>query len=104
MLLAFNVVGSTAYSYNTPVPDLDPRNYEYLKGDQNTSALYLEETSARTLGQVNSKNDQITGNYLIWGKDFFNRRCLVNNKLTSIIIQDKKEILKASIFPFHFFW
>lgn len=104
MLLAFNVVGGTAYSYNTPAPDLDPKNYDYLQGDQNTSALYLEETSARALGQVNSKDDLITGNYLIWGKGFFNSRYLGNNKLTSIIIQDKKEILKASIFPFHFFW
>ena len=105
MLLAFfNVIGGTAYSYNLAVQDLDPRNNDYLQEDQNTSALYLEETSARALGQVNSKDDLITENYLIWGKSFFNSRCSGNNKLTSIIIQDKKEILKASIFPFHFYW
>ncbi|HSP41056.1 MAG TPA: hypothetical protein VLN46_06445 [Gillisia sp.] len=104
LLAFFNVIGGNAYSYNSAIPDLDPRNYDYLQEDQNTSALYIQEISARGPAQIFSKNDLLPGYDLISGKGFFFRSSSDVNKLTSIIIRDKKEILKTYIFPFHFFW
>jgi len=105
LLLAFvNVIGGNAYSANTPVQNLDPRNYDYLQEGQNTSALYIQELSARGSGPVFSFKDPGPCNDLISGKNLYHPGYLKVNNFTSIIIRDQKEILKTYIFPFHFFW
>lgn len=104
LLALFNVMGSGVYSYNPAVPELGPRNYDNLQEDQNTSAIILEEVSIHVPGQVNLKNDLVTGSFFISGKSIFNGSFLNDNKPSSNIIRDKKAILKINIFPFHFFW
>ncbi len=104
LLLACNVFGGSVFSNNSQVLDLDPRNYDYLQEDQNTTAHLFEEISIGCSFQIVTKNDVLHGNDLISGNHFTNRGYLFHNNLTSLLIQDKKEILKTFIFPFHFFW
>lgn len=105
LLLAFiNVNAGDAYLLNTWVPDLDPRNYDCLQEDQNTTAHLHEVISTGGPVQVFAENDLLPGKNLISGKGISNRCSSANIKLTFISLQDKKELLKTFIFPFHFFW
>lgn len=105
MLLAiFNVCSNTAFSYNLDVPNLDPRNYDYLQEDQNTTAHLLEEINFGTHIQFLTKNDLVSGSGIISGKWHFSKGLAEKNILNYNFIRDKKDSLKIYIFPFHFFW
>lgn len=104
LLLTCNVFGGSVFSKNSEVLDLDPKNHDYLQEDQNTTAHLFEEISIGGSIQIVTKNDVLHGNDLIFGNHITNRNYLFHNNLTSLLIQDKREILKTFIFPFHFFW
>lgn len=105
LLLAFITTGGGyAHSYNSLVPNLDPRNYDYLQEDQNTSALLLEEISVGGTLQVITKSNSGSGTGVIASKGSYAENSSEVNKLTSLSTRDKKQILKIYIFPFHLFW
>jgi len=103
LLALLNVLGSSAFSYNSPSLDLDPRKYDYLQEGQNTSALFLEEISACGRVQVITKDLASNGDY-IYGRNYFSINYCRNANLSFKIIRDEKDLLKTFIYPFHFFW
>ena len=105
LLLAFITTGGGyANSYNSFVPNLDPRNYDYLQEDQNTTAHLFEEISVGGSLEVTTKNNSGSGTGYIAGNEISTVNLSEVNKLTSLFNRNKKEVLKIYIFPFHLFW
>lgn len=104
LLAIFTIGGSNANSHNSPVPNLDPRNYDYLQEDQNTNAHLFKEISIGGPLQVITKSNFGAGPIIVGGKGILAGHLSEVNKLTSLFIRDKKDILKTCIFPFHLFW
>ena len=96
---------NTAFAYSQTSLDLDSREGEYFKTKQNRKAVYFEESISEAYFQNSSENENDSF-HLNSNQNF--EYSLVKadsqNQLNSQFQLDSRSILKAQIFPFHFFW
>ena len=101
----FLTSATNAFAYSQETPDLDSRQGEYLRAEQNNKAVIFEESTA----EVNFRSSQENENdffHLQLGLDFqfLDSRFFSEKNLASKFQPDRRNLLKKQIFPFHFFW
>lgn len=94
-----------AFTLSTKSLDLDSRQGDYLKADQNRKAFLFEETTSDLNYQNQSEKD--SDGVSFYSNLNFSHQFPENaghKTFVSGYILNRRTILKTQIFPFHFFW
>ncbi|QYA24947.1 hypothetical protein G3I01_05285 [Gramella sp. MT6] len=101
----FLTSATNAFAFTKVTPDLDSRQGEYLRTEQNTKAVIFEESIA----EVNFRSSQENENnffppHLSFSFTEIQHQVISDEKSSSEFQPNQRNILKTQIFPFHFFW
>jgi hypothetical protein len=105
LLTLFNVVSSSAFSIHTEPLDLNSRHSYTLKLEQNTKAIFTEETSVSIVIETASNPDYLnSGGIGISTPDSLESLSHSYSYDLWLYNPDLKNLLSQTIFPFQFFW
>ncbi|PTX45111.1 hypothetical protein C8P64_1101 [Christiangramia gaetbulicola] len=101
----FLTSATNAFAFTKVTPDLDSRQGEFLRTEQNTKAVIFEETVAEGNFRSSQENENdFFPQYLDLRFTEFESQVSSEEKVASTFQPNKRNLLKTQIFPFHFFW
>jgi len=101
----FLTSATNAFAFTKVTPDLDSRQGEFLRTEQNTKAVIFEETVAEAnYRSSQEKENDFFPQYLYLSFNELETKVFSEEKVDLTFQPNKRNLLKTQIFPFHFFW
>lgn len=105
LLTLFNVISGLVFSFPSETLDLNSRHSYTLKSQQNTKAIFTEESSVSVVIEIASNPDYFNSGGI--GMNSFDSSEPLSRSYTANLWlhnPDLKQLLSQNIFPFQFFW